>query len=442
MMTKSLLWALGFPALFTLIAAQRLTLPFNASVGQYNAPCLTSSQCDQQKGLYCVPATSIAPGNQPRCRCPTNGTLYDEVRNRCVGRIQENCVYYGNSSLCPMNAHCSHQDPRNPSLYFYESKCFCDPNFIPNERGTCTPAARFGEFCNHSDKRCDIASGLLCDPESKTCVCEFDTSQYYDKDQEKCLSFINQKCTTYFGCVENARCDGLAPARSRTFVSATNSRKPANSDTPTISVQQEPKPRKVSQDGRLIGTCKCEYGFSPANNGRCMAGYRYTCSAESPCNPFDSLDCYDGICNCLHPLHQFYDFNRKKCITNSGGKCSGKPAQECVDNADCINGLCTCKKGFRQTPHRKCLLDYLEKCDNNCNIYAGLVCKAGQCVCMDDSLVYNTKLSKCVSKVGQPCGKIGQAGEYGKEPYYVGCETPAVCKQEVVGDLSTSFCRV
>lgn len=247
-----------FPVLLTIIAGQRLVpFPTQSSLGQYNSPCIASSQCDQKQGLYCVPPNN-GPGSQPRCRCPTNTTLYDENMHRCVGRIGENCAYQTNITYCPKNAHCSHQDPRNPTLYFYESKCFCDPNYIPNDRGTCTPAAKFNEICNYTDKRCDSLAGLKCDPETGTCTCQFDTDQYYEKDKGKCVSFISKKCSTYFGCVENARCDGLAPSKSRTFVGPTQARKPASSDSAVIQQNPGGQQRPISADGRQIGKCVCK----------------------------------------------------------------------------------------------------------------------------------------------------------------------------------------
>lgn len=161
-------------------------------------------------------------------------------------------------------------------------------------------------------------------------------------------------------------------------------------------------------------------------------------------------NCHCSSCNCKNPLHMFWDFKYHKCRVLVNGKCNGKPpgnSQECVDNAECVNGLCVCKRGYSKTPHRKCMRSYLETCENEtCNLYAGLTCKSQhqqqQCGCMDDSLVYNEKLQACVSRPDMPCGKIGQAGDYGKEPFYINCEPPAVCKQEVDGDLSTSFCRL
>ncbi len=250
---KTLICVLGLSALFGFSIAQRL-VRFST---HYNSPCMASSQCDQRQGLYCVPPNN-APGSQPRCRCPTNTTLFDESRQRCVGRIGQNCAYQANITYCPINAHCSHQDPRNPTLYFYESKCFCDPNYLANDRGTCTPASKFNEVCNHSDKRCDILAGLKCDTETSTCICEFDTDQYYEKDKSKCVSFINKKCSTYYGCVENARCDGLAPAKSRTFVGPTQARKPASSDSAVIQQNSKAPLRQFSADGRQIGKCICK----------------------------------------------------------------------------------------------------------------------------------------------------------------------------------------
>lgn len=69
--------------------------------------------------------------------------------------------------------------------------------------------------------------------------------------------------------------------------------------------------------------------------------------------------------------------------------------------------------------------------------------KSGKkCSCLDDSLVYDGQTHKCLSLVNGPCGKIGQAGDYGKESFYVSCEPSAICREEPGGDKNSRFCRL
>ncbi len=97
-------------------------------------------------GLYCV---------QQRCACPSNTTIFDEYQARCVGRLFHNCIYHGNQSYCPDKAFCSHQDPHNPDLFYYESRCFCELNYFGNKQGKCVLSAKYGESCSNSTKKCD-----------------------------------------------------------------------------------------------------------------------------------------------------------------------------------------------------------------------------------------------------------------------------------------------
>jgi len=42
------------------------------------------------------------------------------------------------------------------------------------------------------------------------------------------------------------------------------------------------------------GKCVCEYGFTPTKDGKCLGGFRQTCSDSQICNSEDGLDCLDG----------------------------------------------------------------------------------------------------------------------------------------------------
>jgi len=64
----------------------------------------------------------------------------------------------------------------------------------------------------------------------------------------------------------------------------------------------------------------------------------------------------------------------------------------------------------------------------------------GKCLCVDDTLVYHKGEQACVSQgVGSPCGRIGQAGDYGKDPFHISCEPGLICVNSG-GDSETSFC--
>ncbi|OXA50348.1 Tenascin-X [Folsomia candida] len=435
-------------------------------------------------GLYCIPTTP--PTAQLRCGCLTNSTVFDEYQGRCVGKVGHPCVYSGNQSFCPDKAHCSHQDPHHPDLYFYESRCFCDVSYFGDKQGKCILAAKFGESCSASVKKCDEVSGLKC--VDGKCACAFGKDQqYYDGKKDKCVSHIGKNCTGFNSCSENARCEGSSV--NRAIVGDGNEKLRARRQIPPPTVIGRSIPGNLPPPGRFInrnsinvppksnsnnakkdvfsdiigvGTCVCNYGFTATKGGKCLGSYRQSCSRVQRCNHEDNLECLDGSCNCKSPLHQNYDHLIKKCLSLVGAKCdSGRnSANSCVDNAHCVSGSCICKDGWVATPFRRCMLGYGKPCENmECNSFNGLTCKNSnspnntvnnsnsgiksgkRCSCVDDSLVYNGQMQSCVSQLGSPCGKIGQEN-YGKESFYVACEPPAICREEPGGDKSSRFCRL
>jgi len=152
-------------------------------------------------------------------------------------------------------------------------------------------------------------------------------------------------------------------------------------------------------------------------------------------------------CNCKSPLNMLYDHTERMCVGLVGAKCSIIPGKtSCVPHAECKNGVCQCMEKYSKTPFRKCMLDFGEPCDNgDCNSYNGLTCKSSGgkkkvCTCVDESIGYDSGMKACVSKGGSPCGKISQAGDYGKEFFYVSCEPGSHCDQVPGGDSTTAVC--
>lgn len=258
-------------------------------------------------GLYCIPSTTLS--SQQRCGCPTNSTTFDEYHGRCVGRVGSKCIYHGNGTFCQDKAHCAHQDPHHPSIYFHESRCFCDLNYFLGKDGKCKLAAKFGESCSSTDKKCDEVSGLKC--VNGTCVCNFGKDQqYFDPKMDKCVSFIGKNCTGFNSCPENARCDGnfvdrilgrvgKRQAPSPFLPSHFSSQNLGKSNRFNIQPQVSSKNHMTKEMQRInniniYGKCVCDYGFTLTKNGKCLGGYRQACSRLQGCNYEDNLECLDG----------------------------------------------------------------------------------------------------------------------------------------------------
>lgn len=46
--------------------------------------------------------------------------------------------------------------------------------------------------------------------------------------------------------------------------------------------------------GSSVGKCVCDFGFTVTKNGKCLGGYRQSCSMVQRCNHEDNLECLDG----------------------------------------------------------------------------------------------------------------------------------------------------
>lgn len=254
--------------LFLLSSAVLLPNFLQAKLSQQ--PCQDNSDCDSSKGLYCLP---VEDKKSPKvCACPTNTTIFDETLQACVGKIHEACIRHENETFCPQNAICMHQHPYLNGQYFYLPRCFCAPGFVSNvDNSGCLVASKFGKPCNEVDKKCDIRSRLKC--MDGICGCEFGPEhQYYDKQLNKCISYVGANCSNYYSCVNNAHCEGVTHVIRR----------------------QKNDSAKITTAGSNVGICQCEYGFSPTKDRQCLAAYRQVCSMEQPCNPDDNLECQDG----------------------------------------------------------------------------------------------------------------------------------------------------
>lgn len=119
------------------------------------------------------------------------------------------------------------------------------------------------------------------------------------------------------------------------------------------------------------------------------------CDANNPCDYSKFLECIDGKCMCLNPIHHAYDEDAKVCVSLAGSGCSGN-GPKCVRNSQCSFGACQCLQNYSQTTAKVCLLGRGKSCQpNECNGDLSLACISGTCQCIDSLMVYQPFSGRC-----------------------------------------------
>ncbi|CAL8123021.1 unnamed protein product [Orchesella dallaii] len=60
-------------------------------------------------------------------------------------------------------------------------------------------------------------------------------------------------------------------------------------------------------------TCNCLPGYEMTSDGRCVHKYNETCDENEDCK--GNLGCYDGLCECKYPTHEYYHPENDTCYS-------------------------------------------------------------------------------------------------------------------------------
>ncbi|ODM96609.1 Teneurin-m [Orchesella cincta] len=270
--------------------------------------------CRPDKYLECV---------DNKCGCDEAHSLYDEDRMECVAREGSSCVGYAN---CVPNAACPF---RHTGSYYSSTLCTCQQGFSRSPEGLCL--AIFGEMCNTKDKRC--GHDMMC--KNGRCECKFAERQKYDRDLNRCVSFVESPClikskseegvksNISFPCVNNAEC---------------------------------------KQNDNLY-ECRCKEGYIEGDHS-CDLEYDQPCGEgiEDHCDRLAPLECINGKCKCSSE-YLYYETNSRKCKALVGSPCVLGSKDFCTGGSECKEtrnaiskyGLCRCTQGYLTTGGRKCI---------------------------------------------------------------------------------------
>ncbi|OXA50346.1 Teneurin-1 [Folsomia candida] len=452
------------------ILTNYLLLQSNCVILQgYNERCELydeTSTCDHSVGIMCI--DSGLKGY--RCRCPNDaqfGTVYDPKRNKCVGKVWNSCVnpvpssprpgnFNLNETLCVENAEC------NAKLYHLPI-CMCKSGFVElDEEGTCVPAAKYGESCDNDKIQCDPKASISCNPDGK-CGCKAESHQFYDHEQEKCVTFVGGNCTRDDECVPKAVCGrsgesghpppghllipGRQPGGGRIFIGSLvgigrrdiifgsgeaqqTAEEGGYYSPPNFNNRPFPNNRLHFGGGNSQGKCACRSGYSKTKDGFCLPSYGTECLPRDRnganftteiCNPDQFLEClgapssghYEGKsgfrCQCRNPLNERFDKKLGKCVSLAGRRCRlSSVYPSCSEGSECVDGICECRNGTSLAHNTgQCKLDFNERCSpGECNAANGLIChgKTQTCLCMDSYLNYDPRKRSCLAEIGSPCG--------------------------------------
>jgi len=259
----------------------------------------------------------------------------------------------------------------------------------------------YGEECIAADE-CNEKELLSCGSNGR-CNCSPSHSMLYDKDLERCVARVGEKCGSAVRgdlsfpvlCVDGAICDESS------------------------------------------GGCVCTNDYFRAINGTCLRKRKYleVCHYDHECSTdlvnSKPLVCQKGLCTC-DPKYQFYDEERKQCVTLVGRECSldvPRYRNECPQNGQCMNGICICSEQFARTSTGRCALGHGATCKSaeECSdlFYQ---CLEGNCKCKYPlHQLFDEKSRECLSLVAGPCTLNFTHSNEDEEHVRQRCTKNAIC---------------